>query len=152
MGITLDRCRPEECAPQNTYKRGQLYAAGALRVSCAGLQCIGFNNEVYHTVLEQSQFAHCTPAVDGLLQSYPVVDVMQAMMTASLRLTGRFSPLRDYCAWALYLGRLLDIFFRVTLPASSLYYCSCIPTKCVVYVALAYRVGQSDTQAQRLMY
>ncbi|KAI6021151.1 hypothetical protein EDC04DRAFT_2575661, partial [Pisolithus marmoratus] len=45
-------------SPQNTYETGQLYAAGALRVSCIGLQCIGFNNEVYHGALEQSRFVH----------------------------------------------------------------------------------------------
>ncbi|KAI6004915.1 hypothetical protein EDD15DRAFT_2515505 [Pisolithus albus] len=47
-------------SPQNTYETGQLYAVGALRVSCVGLQCIGFNNEVYHAVLEQSRFVHWT--------------------------------------------------------------------------------------------
>ncbi|KAI6094466.1 hypothetical protein EDD16DRAFT_1684950, partial [Pisolithus croceorrhizus] len=40
-------------SPQNTYEAGQLYAVGALRVSCVGLQCIGFNNQVYHAILEQ---------------------------------------------------------------------------------------------------
>ncbi|KAI6124033.1 hypothetical protein EDD16DRAFT_1517707 [Pisolithus croceorrhizus] len=47
-------------SPQNTYETGQLYAVGALRISCVGLQCIGFNNEVYHAVLEQSWFVHWT--------------------------------------------------------------------------------------------
>ncbi|KAI6017441.1 hypothetical protein EDC04DRAFT_2902622 [Pisolithus marmoratus] len=47
-------------SPQNTYETGQLYAAGALRASCVGLQCIGFNNKVYHSVLEQSRFVHWT--------------------------------------------------------------------------------------------
>lgn len=47
-------------SPQNTYEAGQLYAAGALKVSCVGLQCIGFNHEVYHAVLEQSRFVHWT--------------------------------------------------------------------------------------------
>ncbi|KAI6111229.1 hypothetical protein F5141DRAFT_1063552 [Pisolithus sp. B1] len=47
-------------SPQNTYETGQLYAVGALRTSCVGLQCIGFNNEVYHAVLEQSRFVHWT--------------------------------------------------------------------------------------------
>ncbi|KIN92639.1 hypothetical protein M404DRAFT_86325, partial [Pisolithus tinctorius Marx 270] len=43
----------ENVSPQNTHETGQLYAAGALRVSYVGLQCIGFNSEVYHAVLEQ---------------------------------------------------------------------------------------------------
>ncbi|KAI6017089.1 hypothetical protein EDC04DRAFT_3093497 [Pisolithus marmoratus] len=47
-------------SPQNTYETGQLYAAGTLRASCVGLQCIGFNNKVYHSVLEQSRFLHWT--------------------------------------------------------------------------------------------
>ncbi|KAI6017443.1 hypothetical protein EDC04DRAFT_2943424, partial [Pisolithus marmoratus] len=47
-------------SPQNTYETSQLYAAGALRASCVGLQCIGFNNKVYHSVLEQSRFVHWT--------------------------------------------------------------------------------------------
>ncbi|KAI6140412.1 hypothetical protein BKA82DRAFT_4398319 [Pisolithus tinctorius] len=47
-------------SPQNTYEASQLYAAGALKVSCVGLQCIGFNHEVYHAVLEQSRFVHWT--------------------------------------------------------------------------------------------
>ncbi|KIO05607.1 hypothetical protein M404DRAFT_140722, partial [Pisolithus tinctorius Marx 270] len=47
-------------SPQNTYEASQLYAAGALKVSCVGLQCIGFNHKVYHAVLEQSRFVHWT--------------------------------------------------------------------------------------------
>ncbi|KAI6124028.1 hypothetical protein EDD16DRAFT_592804 [Pisolithus croceorrhizus] len=47
-------------SPQNTYETGQLYAVGALRISCVGLQCIGFNKGVYHAVLEQSRFVHWT--------------------------------------------------------------------------------------------
>ncbi|KAI6095250.1 hypothetical protein EV401DRAFT_2047782, partial [Pisolithus croceorrhizus] len=35
-------------SPQNMYETGQLYA------------CIGFNNEVYHAVWEQSRFARWT--------------------------------------------------------------------------------------------
>ncbi|KAI6105278.1 hypothetical protein EDD16DRAFT_1633121, partial [Pisolithus croceorrhizus] len=46
----------KNASPQNTYEAGQLYAVGALRVSCVGLQCIGFNNQVYHVILEQPRF------------------------------------------------------------------------------------------------
>ncbi|KAJ7184598.1 hypothetical protein C8R46DRAFT_1343652 [Mycena filopes] len=41
-------------SPQNTYETAQLYAAGALRVACLGLQCVGFNKAMYHAVLEQA--------------------------------------------------------------------------------------------------
>ncbi|KAI6098718.1 hypothetical protein F5141DRAFT_1010603, partial [Pisolithus sp. B1] len=50
----------KNASPQNTYEAGQLYAVGALRVSCVGLQCIGFNNQVYHVILEQPRFVHWT--------------------------------------------------------------------------------------------
>ena len=43
-------------SPQNYYETNQLYAAGALRVACVGLQCIGFSDAVYHGVLEQSRY------------------------------------------------------------------------------------------------
>lgn len=39
-------------SPQNTYETSQLYAAGALKVACVGLQCVGFNQEVYRSVSE----------------------------------------------------------------------------------------------------
>ncbi|KAG0694093.1 hypothetical protein DFH29DRAFT_1037030 [Suillus ampliporus] len=41
-------------SPQNLYETGQLYAAGALRVACIGLQCVGFSSAMYRTVLEQA--------------------------------------------------------------------------------------------------
>jgi len=41
-------------SPQNLYETGQLYAAGALRVACVGLQCVGFSTGMYHAVLEQA--------------------------------------------------------------------------------------------------
>ncbi|KAF7308821.1 hypothetical protein MKEN_01081900 [Mycena kentingensis (nom. inval.)] len=41
-------------SPQNFYETAQLYAAGALKVACVGLQCVGFNKVVYHEVLEQA--------------------------------------------------------------------------------------------------
>ncbi|PCH38536.1 hypothetical protein WOLCODRAFT_97291 [Wolfiporia cocos MD-104 SS10] len=40
--------------PQNVYEVAQLYAAGALRVACIGLQCIGFNHVLYRTVMEHA--------------------------------------------------------------------------------------------------
>ncbi|KAF7295844.1 hypothetical protein HMN09_01127600 [Mycena chlorophos] len=47
-------------SPQNVYETAQLYACGALKVACIGLQCVGFNKAVYHAVLEQA--ARCTAA------------------------------------------------------------------------------------------
>ncbi|KAJ7684320.1 hypothetical protein DFH06DRAFT_1354182, partial [Mycena polygramma] len=47
-------------SPQNVYETSQLYAAGALRVACLGLQCVGFNKAVYRAVLEQA--AKCAVA------------------------------------------------------------------------------------------
>ncbi|OJA19215.1 hypothetical protein AZE42_06773 [Rhizopogon vesiculosus] len=41
-------------SPQNLYETGQLYAAGALRVACVALQCVGFSTEMYRAVLEQA--------------------------------------------------------------------------------------------------
>jgi hypothetical protein len=41
-------------SPQNLYEIGQLYAAGALRVACIGLQCVGFSTGMYRAVLEQA--------------------------------------------------------------------------------------------------
>jgi len=41
-------------SPQNTYETSQLYASGALKVACVGLQCVGFNQEVYRSILEHS--------------------------------------------------------------------------------------------------
>ena len=41
-------------SPQNTYETSQLYAAGALKVACVGLQCVGFNQTVYKSVLEHA--------------------------------------------------------------------------------------------------
>lgn len=36
------------------YETAQLYAAGALKVACIGLQCVGFNNSLYRTICAQS--------------------------------------------------------------------------------------------------
>ncbi|KAF7359056.1 hypothetical protein MSAN_01246500 [Mycena sanguinolenta] len=41
-------------SPQNIYETTQLYSAGALRVACIGLQCVGFNKAMYHAMLEQA--------------------------------------------------------------------------------------------------
>ncbi|KAI0933424.1 hypothetical protein AcV5_005571 [Taiwanofungus camphoratus] len=41
-------------SPQNVYETGQLYAVGALKVACIGLQCIGFNNTLYRTILDHA--------------------------------------------------------------------------------------------------
>lgn len=41
-------------SPQNIYETSQLYTSGALRVACVGLQCVGFNDDVYRAILDQS--------------------------------------------------------------------------------------------------
>ena len=41
-------------SPQNIYETGQLYSVGALKVACIGLQCIGFNNTLYRSLLEHA--------------------------------------------------------------------------------------------------
>jgi hypothetical protein len=41
-------------SPQNLYETAQLYAVGALRVACIGLQCVGFSSAMYRAVLEQA--------------------------------------------------------------------------------------------------
>ncbi|KJA19103.1 hypothetical protein HYPSUDRAFT_168524 [Hypholoma sublateritium FD-334 SS-4] len=41
-------------SPQNTYETSQLYSSGALKVACVGLQCVGFNQDVYRSILEHS--------------------------------------------------------------------------------------------------
>ncbi|GJE88106.1 hypothetical protein PsYK624_041890 [Phanerochaete sordida] len=41
-------------SPQTIYEVGQLYAAGALKAACVGLQCIGFNDALYHGLLAQA--------------------------------------------------------------------------------------------------
>ena len=41
-------------SPQNIYEVGQLYAAGALKAACIGLQCIGFDEKLYHALLFQA--------------------------------------------------------------------------------------------------
>ncbi|PFH53551.1 hypothetical protein AMATHDRAFT_54729 [Amanita thiersii Skay4041] len=47
-------------SPQNVYETGQLYAAGALKVACVGLQCVGFNQTMYKAILEHAtRFAQC---------------------------------------------------------------------------------------------
>ncbi|KAG6830254.1 hypothetical protein H0H87_008743 [Tephrocybe sp. NHM501043] len=42
-------------SPQNVYETTQLYAAGALKVACVALQCVGFNNAMYTALLEQAR-------------------------------------------------------------------------------------------------
>lgn len=39
---------------QNNYEISQLYACGALKVACVGLQCVGFNTGLYRTIMEQA--------------------------------------------------------------------------------------------------
>lgn len=48
---------------QNNYETGQLYAAGALKVACVGLQCVGFNEGLYRGLLD-----HATACVQGTVK------------------------------------------------------------------------------------
>ena len=41
-------------SPQNHYEVQQLYAAGALKIACVGLQCVGFNTALNRTIMEQA--------------------------------------------------------------------------------------------------
>lgn len=41
-------------SPQTTYETTQQYAAGALKVACVGLQCVGFNQELYQAIIQYS--------------------------------------------------------------------------------------------------
>lgn len=41
-------------SPQTVYETTQLYMAGALKIACVGLQCVGFNNLLYRTIIEQA--------------------------------------------------------------------------------------------------
>ncbi|KAH8999160.1 hypothetical protein EDB92DRAFT_1791181, partial [Lactarius akahatsu] len=41
-------------SPQTVYETTQLYLAGALKIACVGLQCVGFNNLLYRTIIEQA--------------------------------------------------------------------------------------------------
>ncbi|KAI0027713.1 hypothetical protein K488DRAFT_14588, partial [Vararia minispora EC-137] len=50
-------------SPQNIYEVTQLYVAGALRVACVGIQCIGFNEALYKAVIDHANF--CTQAARG---------------------------------------------------------------------------------------
>jgi hypothetical protein len=52
-------------SPQNIYEIGQLYAAGALKVACIGLQCVSFNNTMYKALLEHAEVFARTRAREG---------------------------------------------------------------------------------------
>ncbi|KAF9018412.1 hypothetical protein BDZ89DRAFT_1073925 [Hymenopellis radicata] len=52
-------------SPQNIYETSQLYAAGALKIACLGLQCVGFNKTLYTTILDQADKCHAGPAKWG---------------------------------------------------------------------------------------
>lgn len=41
-------------AAQNQFEVSQLYACGALKIACVGLQCVGFNTSLYRTIMEQA--------------------------------------------------------------------------------------------------
>lgn len=44
-------------SPQTIYEVNQLYACGALKVACVGLQCIGFNRQLYEKLQELGESA-----------------------------------------------------------------------------------------------
>lgn len=48
---------------QNNYETNQLYAAGALKVACVGLQCVGFNEGLYRGLLD-----HAAACVQGTVK------------------------------------------------------------------------------------
>jgi len=48
---------------QNNYETNQLYAAGALKVACIGLQCVGFNEGLYRGLLD-----HAATCVQGTVK------------------------------------------------------------------------------------
>lgn len=48
---------------QNSYETNQLYAAGALKVACLGLQCVGFNDGLYRGLLD-----HAAACVQGTVK------------------------------------------------------------------------------------
>ncbi|KIY46494.1 hypothetical protein FISHEDRAFT_60324 [Fistulina hepatica ATCC 64428] len=41
-------------SPQHFFEARELYAAGALRVACIGLQCVGFNKEMHRLLLDHA--------------------------------------------------------------------------------------------------
>ncbi|KAF9265912.1 hypothetical protein L218DRAFT_1075448 [Marasmius fiardii PR-910] len=54
--ITLSLCKEtlagrKSMSPQNVYEVAQLYGAGALKIACIGLQCVGFNGDMYRSIL-----------------------------------------------------------------------------------------------------
>lgn len=48
---------------QNNYETNQLYAVGALKVACIGLQCVGFNEGLYRGLLD-----HAAACVQGTVK------------------------------------------------------------------------------------
>lgn len=44
----------QNTSPTVHYEVSQLYSAGALKIACVGLQCVGFNSGLYHTIVEQA--------------------------------------------------------------------------------------------------
>ncbi|KAJ2988313.1 hypothetical protein NUW54_g9155 [Trametes sanguinea] len=109
-------------SPQNGYETGQLYAAGALKVACIGLQCIGFNDALYRGLLEHA--AHCTltgkwratthnqPYVSGVATGLGLGSPAQGVawninvnampvpspVTFSSPIVGYSSPAAEYCS------------------------------------------------------
>ncbi|KAJ3001075.1 hypothetical protein NUW54_g6662 [Trametes sanguinea] len=109
-------------SPQNGYETGQLYAAGAFKVACIGLQCIGFNDALYRGLLEHA--AHCTltgkwratthnqPYVSGVATGLGLGSPAQGIawninvnampvsspVTFSSPIVGYSSPAAEYCS------------------------------------------------------
>ncbi|KAL0567148.1 hypothetical protein V5O48_014847 [Marasmius crinis-equi] len=73
-------------SPQNVYEVAQLYAAGALRVACVGLQCVGFNKPMYRALLEYVNSANQSNKprpTHGRGSSRDLVDTMANLQIAS---------------------------------------------------------------------
>ena len=44
-------------SPQIIYEAGQLHSAGALKIACVGLQCVGFDQGLYNALLRHGKKA-----------------------------------------------------------------------------------------------
>ena len=78
-------------SPTNHFEISQLYAAGALKVSCVGLQCVGFNMELYQTIMDQA--AKCRAS--GVWKSQwggPDVPIAKNNEVADTWLSGHAGP------------------------------------------------------------
>ncbi|KAG7086389.1 hypothetical protein E1B28_002346 [Marasmius oreades] len=73
-------------APQNVYEVSQLYGVGALKIACIGLQCVGFNREMYRSILALVEKSGQTGKLGhgrGREDSRDIADVMASLQIAS---------------------------------------------------------------------